>query len=100
MTPKTKQTWKWIGLGMASIGGGSAIVAVLFFALNAYIAAEVKSQTEKQLMKVPTIESVNNQLATINDGISDNAIAIGEIKVSQDEFKLLFIDYLRSEAEQ
>ena len=100
MTPKIKQTWKWIGIGVGAIGGGSAVTAVLVFALNAYIADAVNAKIAEQLAKVPTIETVTNQHATMNDGISDNVRAISELKLSQDEFRFLFIEYLQKEAER
>ncbi len=78
---------------------GGVIVTILVFALNAYVAGVVKTATEEALEKVPTVISLNAQLVMINDGIADNATAIGELKVSQDEFRLLFIEYLQRQAE-
>lgn len=98
MTPKTKSTWKWVGIGIGAIGGGGTVVAILVFALNAYIADAVNANIMSELSKVPTIEKVNNVHATLDDGISDNVASISELKVSQDEFRLLFIEYLQNEA--
>ena len=100
MTPKIKQTWTWLGVAVGAVGGGGIIVTVLVFALNAYIADAVSANINKQMALVPTIETVTNQHATLNDGISDNAVYISELKVSQDEFRLLFIEYLQRESER
>jgi hypothetical protein len=98
MTPKIKNTGKWVGIGVAAIGGGGTVIAILIFALNAYIADAVNAKIVAELAKVPTIATVNNTHATMNDGISDNVASISELKVSQDEFRLLFIEYLQNEA--
>ena len=98
MTPKNKQTWKWIGIGIGAIGGGGITTTILVFALNAYIADAVDAKIASELARIPTIETVTNQHATLNDGISDNVLSISELKVSQDEFRLLFIEYLQNEA--
>ena len=89
MTPKIKQTWKWIGIGIGAVGGGATITTILVFALNAYIADAVNAKIMAELANTPTIETVTNQHATINDGISDNVTSISELKVSQDEFPRL-----------
>ena len=78
---------------------GGVIVTILVFALNAYVTGVVKTATDEALAKVPTFVTLNAQLVNINDGISDNATAINELKISQDDFSLLFIEYLQRQAE-
>lgn len=95
MNPNVKKIVQW----GAAIGiSGGVIITVLTFALNAYVGGVVKAQTADALAKVPTTVGVNAKLTNIEDGIGDNAQAISELKVSQDEFRLLFIEYLQNEA--
>ncbi len=100
MTLKSRNTWKWIGIGVGAIGGGGTVLAILVFALNAYITNAVKDSIAKELTKVPTIETVTSQHVVLNDGISDNFTSIGKLEMSQDEFRLLFIEYLQKESER
>jgi hypothetical protein len=100
MNERTKNIWKWTGAAVGAIAGGGVVTTTLVFALNAYIADAVNAKIAEQLAKVPTIETVTNQHGILNDGISDNVEAISKLEVSQDEFRLLFIEYLQKEAER
>ena len=90
-----KQVVAW---GSAIGISGGVVVTILVFALNAYIKGEVKAEIAKEITEFPTIANVDNKLAILTDGIGDNTAALGELKQGQDEFKLLFIEYLQNEA--
>ena len=89
---------KVIAWGSAIGISGGVVVTILVFALNAYIKAEVKAEIAKEITEFPTIANVDNKLAILTDGIGDNTTALSELKTGQDEFKLLFIEYLQNEA--
>jgi hypothetical protein len=97
MNPNVKKVLQW---GAAIGVSGSVVVTVLAFAANAYVAGLVNAKLDSKLSKVPTTIAINAKLTNIEDGIDDNSKAIGELKTSQDEFRLLFIEYLQKEAER
>ena len=90
--------WKWILIGIGSIGGGGVVITVALFALNAYIQGQVKTEIAEEIKNFPTIEAVDNKLALLTDGIEDNKVVLTELKTGQDEFRTLFINYLQDEA--
>lgn len=96
MNPNVKKIAAW----GAAIGiSGGVVVTILVFALNAYVSGVVKTNVAKELALVPTTLSIDAKLTTIQDGITDNATAIGAVATSQQNFELLFIDYLRKQNE-
>lgn len=91
---------KIIGRSTAVGISSGIVITVLAFALNAYVEGIVKAQTKAAFASVPTIATLNGQLNTINNNLSNNTKAISELKRSQDEFQLLFIEYLQQEAKR
>lgn len=95
MNPIVKKILLW---GSAIGVSGGVIVAVLVFALDAYVGQVVDVKLESKLAAVPTTIGINAKLTTIEDGIADNATTIKEVHDSQERFELLFLEYLQNEA--
>lgn len=89
---------KIMGWGAAIGVSGGAVITVLVFALNAYVGGVVDTKIKSKMATVPTTIGIDAKLSNIEDGIEDNAIAIGDVAESQQRFELLFIEYLQNEA--
>lgn len=94
-----KETIKKIAVwgGMIGISAGS-VVTVFIFALDSYIGQVVDEKIAEHIVDHPLMPNINGELTVIKDGIDDNADRLIELKQSQENFELLFMEYLQNEA--
>lgn len=94
-----KETIKKIAVwgGMIGISAGS-VATVFIFALDSYIGQVVDEKIAEHIVDHPLMPNINGELTVIKDGIDDNADRLIELKQSQENFELLFMEYLQNEA--
>jgi hypothetical protein len=98
-----KETIKKLAVwgGMIGISAGS-IATVFIFALDSYIGQVVDQEIDKHIAQHvkdhPLLPAINGELTVIKDGIDDNTNRLIEIKRTQENFELLFMEYLQNEA--
>lgn len=94
-----KETIKKIAVwgGMIGISAGS-VATVFIFALDSYIGQVVDEKIADHIVDHPLMPNINGELTVIKDGIDDNTDRLIELKQSQENFELLFMEYLQNEA--
>jgi hypothetical protein len=94
-----KETIKKIAVwgGMIGVSGG-VVVTILAFALDAYVGRVVDDKIAAHTLDHPITTTINGELNIIKDGIDDNTGRLIELQQSQENFELLFMEYLQREA--
>jgi len=98
MTKNAKKIGIWV---FGSLVGGGLGLTILGMAMQFWInnAVDAKLQQVSEQGDPPAIVTLNNRMGLVEDGISDNALALADLKDGQEEFNTLFIDYLREQAQ-
>lgn len=94
-----KETIKKIAVwgGMIGISAGS-VATVFIFALDSYIGQVVEQKIDEKVADHVRMPDLNGELTVIKDGIDDNQTMLIELRQSQENFELLFMEYLQNEA--